>query len=488
MDTVNTKGDERTHNSTIQGTAVALYEIGGAIGGIISLYIGNRLGRLKMIWMGHFIVIIGAILQCSSYSLAQFIVARILTGVGTGINTVMIPVWTSESSRSHKRGTYVTVEAAMITGGICLSYWLDFAFHYIQGSSIAWRFPIAFQTLFGIVVCLIILDLPESPRWLMQKNRYDEARYNLQCLYGDVDPQIIEADMLEIQAALAVSSEYSWKSLFDNKGPTKNFHRFSLGLAHAVFHQMSGINLIVYYASTLYQQYLGLSADDSRIVTATVNGTAYFFCSFISIALIERVGRRKMMLTGSAGMALGMAALAATSAFPGQKGPSSAGAFFLFFVQFFWAIGWLVPVYLYPVELVPLHIRVETVGIMNATTWIFNFLIVEITPISLSTIQWRTYLIFVSMNVAIGICIYFFYPETAYRSLEEIDEIFATSKNVFDVVRTARMLPHRHDRHGRIDTEAAKASEFYQHELEIVQQEVLQHENIVSVPGPKAGG
>jgi hypothetical protein len=90
------------------------------------------------------------------------------------------------------------------------------------------------------------------------------------------------------------------------------------------------------------------------------------------------------------------------------------------------------------------------------------------------------------MNVAIGVCIYFFYPETAYRSLEEIDEIFATSKNAFDVVRIANTLPHRHDRHGRLDTEAAKASEFYQHELEIVQQEVLGHQDITPEPAPKS--
>lgn len=357
------------------------------------------------------------------------------------------------------------IEGAMITGGVAISYWLDYGFKFVTTSTVSWRFPIAFQAVFAIFVCLVILDMPESPRWLMSKNRPEDARRTMEALYADEDQHLIEADLNEIQVVLSVSEENTWRTMFSNNNPTKNLHRLSLGLAHFIFHQICGINLIVYYAATIYQQYLGLNANQSRVITAAVNGTGYFFASFIAVFLIERVGRRKLMLTGSFGQMIGMAVLAGATAFPGKKGPGAAGAVFLFVVQFFFAIGWLAMVWLYPAEVVPLRIRAKASGIMVATTWVFNFLIVEITPVSLSSIGYRTYIIFVVLNAFIFICIYLFFPETAYRSLEEIDAIFAASHGIRDVVRVSKTLPHLHGKHGEILTNVEDTKAMFEQEL-----------------------
>lgn len=350
------------------------------------------------------------------------------------------------------------IEGAMITGGVALAYWLDFGFKFVD-SSASWRFPIAFQVVFAIFVCFIILDLPESPRWLMRKGRTEEARRTLEALYGDEDKHLIEADLAEIELVLEVSEETSWRGMFSNNTPAKNLHRLCIGLAHSVFHQICGINVIIYFAATIYQQYLGLGVTDSRIITASVNGVGYFLASLIAVKLIERVGRRKLMLFGTIGQIVGMGVMAATTAFPGQKGPVVAAAIFMFFTQVSFAVGWLAMVWLYPAEIVPLRIRTKASGLMVATTWAFNFLVVEITPVSLATIGYRTFLIFAIFNVFILVCTYFFFPETAYRSLEEIDEIFATSKGILDVVRVSYSLPHRHGKHGEIlaDAEDPKA-------------------------------
>jgi len=152
------------HISTIQGITVASYNVGCFIGAIITIFIGDILGRRKMIFLGSAIMVVGAILQCTSYSLPQLIVGRIVTGFGNGMNTSTVPTWASETSKSHKRGKMVMIEGAMITGGICLSYWIDFGFSYLEPSPVSWRFPLAFQIFFCLLLLALILEMPESPR------------------------------------------------------------------------------------------------------------------------------------------------------------------------------------------------------------------------------------------------------------------------------------------------------------------------------------
>src|SRR5688572_28545517 len=117
------------------------------------------------------------------------------------------------------------IEDAMITGGICLSYWLDFGFSFLEPSSISWHFPIAFQIIFAVVIVVLILELPESPRWLVLKGRTDEAVMVLSALRGlpEDDPQVY-AEMMAIKDTVALTSKFSFKDLF-TMGPDRHFHR-----------------------------------------------------------------------------------------------------------------------------------------------------------------------------------------------------------------------------------------------------------------------
>jgi MFS family permease len=114
---------KRAHNSTIQGVAVSLYEIGCMVGAILTMVIGDKLGRRKTILSGSIIMIIGTAIQCSAFSLGQFIAGRIVTGLGNGFITATVPMWQSECAKAESRGQLVMVEGALITGGIALSYW-----------------------------------------------------------------------------------------------------------------------------------------------------------------------------------------------------------------------------------------------------------------------------------------------------------------------------------------------------------------------------
>ncbi|MAD86627.1 MAG: hypothetical protein CL912_27035 [Deltaproteobacteria bacterium] len=121
-------------------------------GAVLCIWIGNPLGRRKTIFLGTSIMVVGAILQASAFSIAQFIIGRIITGIGNGLNTSTVPTWQSECSRSHRRGQLVMIEGALITGGIMIAYWLDFGFYFLDPSPVAWRFPLAFQIFFCIII------------------------------------------------------------------------------------------------------------------------------------------------------------------------------------------------------------------------------------------------------------------------------------------------------------------------------------------------
>lgn len=113
---------QRDDRSTIQGISVASYNLGCFAGAIACIFIGDILGRRKTIFVGSAIMVVGALLQASAFSLAHFIVGRVITGIGNGLNTSTVPAWQSECSKSHRRGQFVMIEGALITGGICISY------------------------------------------------------------------------------------------------------------------------------------------------------------------------------------------------------------------------------------------------------------------------------------------------------------------------------------------------------------------------------
>ncbi|TVY56644.1 Sugar transporter STL1 [Lachnellula cervina] len=456
------------HISTIQGITVASYNVGCFIGAIITIFIGDILGRRKMIFLGSAIMVVGATLQTTAFSLPHLIVGRIITGFGNGMNTSTVPTWASETSKSHKRGKMVMIEGAMITGGICLSYWVDFAFSYLDPNPVSWRFPIALQIFFALLLLGLILEMPESPRWLVLRGNEDEAMNVIAALENlPVEHHIVQTEFMEIKDTVLETKAYGWADLF-TMGPERNFHRVVLGYVNQVFQQISGINLITYYAPTIYKQYINLG-DTTSSVLAACNGTEYFIASWFAVYTIERFGRRTLMLVGAAGCSGSMAILAGMN-YISQRDAAAAiarghplvgatpsgivSATFLFVFNSFFAVGWLGMTWLYPAEIVPLKIRAPANGLSTSANWAFNFMVVMITPVAFSSIGYKTYVIFAVINAFIVPVVYFFYPETAYRSLEEIDNIFRQTKSgwagCLDVVRVAREEPRRYGKNGEL--------------------------------------
>ncbi|CAH0051316.1 unnamed protein product [Clonostachys solani] len=445
----------KSQRSANQGIAVAAYNLGCFLGSIICIFIGNYLGRRRTIMTGCTIMTIGATLMSSSYHLQQFIIGRIITGIGNGINTSTVPTWQSESAKSHDRGKLVMIEGSLITGGICLSYWINYGFAWIGDKEVAWRFPLAFQILFAIVIFTSIKNLPESPRWLAMQGRDDEALEVLEALNEKTreDPYI-QNEFRAIKATVEEMSHGSFRSLFDMT-EYREFHRVVLAYVNQMFQQISGINLITYYAPSLYAQ-IGLEGDNLPKLLAAANGTEYLLASLLPIFIIEKVGRRKLMLLGAAGMSISMGVLAGTNYRVITFDDKAAGvcqAVFLFVFNTFFAFGWLGMTWLYPAEIVPLRIRAPTNALSTSGNWIFNFMVVMITPVAFDSIKYKTYIIFAVINAFMFPCVYFFFPETRLRSLEEMDDIFKKSTNVFDCVKVSLNEPFRYNEKGELKAE-----------------------------------
>ncbi|KAL2826130.1 general substrate transporter [Aspergillus cavernicola] len=438
----------RSTQSTRQGIVVAAYNLGCFAGSIPTIWVGNWLGRRKTIFFGSFIMVIGALLQCTSFHLPQFIIGRLVTGFGNGMNTSTVPTWQSECCKANKRGQMVMIEGAMITCGITISYWIDYGLLFADPSEVAWRFPLAFQIFFALIILVFVMFLPESPRWLVLQGREDEAREVLAALTGDdADPNFLQTEFVAIKATVLEMAQGSFKDMFTFT-EDRHFHRTFLAYVNQMFQQISGINLITYYIPVVLEDQLNMSLQNSRLIAAC-NGTEYFLASWIAVFTIEKFGRRTLMLFGAAGMSISMAILAGTAS-AGSDSANIVCAVFLFVFNTFFAIGWLGMTWLYPAEIVPLKIRAPANALATSSNWIFNFMVVMITPVAFQNIGYQTYIIFAVINAFIFPVTYFFYPETAYRSLEEMDRIFRKTTSVFNVVQTAYDEPHMYGKNGQL--------------------------------------
>ncbi|KAG5957783.1 hypothetical protein E4U57_001741 [Claviceps arundinis] len=449
----------KSSRSTYQGVAVASYNLGCFLGAIITIFIGNPLGRRRMIFLGTAIMIIGAALQASAFTLEHFIIGRIITGIGNGGNTSTVPMWQSETCSAHKRGKLVMIEGALITGGIMISYWIDLGLSFAPGS-VAWRFPLAFQIVFCVFILCFVLSLPESPRWLVLKGRDDEAREVIAAIAEVKDnDKYVDNEFRAIKETVSEMSQGRYSDLFA-RDKNRTLHRTIIAYVNQMFQQISGINLITYYAATIYRG-LGMSPFMSRLLAA-LNGTEYFIASWPSVFLVERVGRRKLMLFGAIGQALTMAILAGVGSQKDNTACQIAGIVFLFVFNTFFAVGWLGMTWLYPAEITPLRTRAPANALSTSSNWIFNFMVVMITPVAFTNIGHHTYTIFAIINAIIVPSVYFFFPETAYRSLEEMDTIFQKVhgwKGAFEVVHQARIEPRRYGKNGELLIAADEADE-----------------------------
>ncbi|PVH14127.1 uncharacterized protein CXQ87_002252 [Candidozyma duobushaemuli] len=472
MDTVS--NDEQSY-AIWQGFVIGIYAVGCLLGALSTMYIGDKFGRVKMIFWGCVIIVIGGILQAAAISTDFLITARIISGVGNGLLTATVPLYAAECSKANSRGKMLCIHGSLITFGIAVSYWIDFAFYFTEPlephGEVSWRFPIAFQLVFPVGICCFGTTFPESPRWLMGQSRREEAAKVFASLYDKVPSHpYVQSLCDDIARSLdaekkAGGNKFSLKALV-RQGPRKNFQRVNLAGWSQVMQQICGINLITYYAGTIFESYIGMDPLESRILAAC-NGTEYFLASLIPIFVIEKFGRRKLFLFGTSGQCLSMLLLYVCMeiAEQGNDGGSIGAAVLLFAFNTFFGMSLLSLTWLYPPEVSSLEVRAPTTGISTACNWGFNFMVVMITPICFNSIDHHTYLIFFAINFLMVPVFYFLYPETRGRTLEEMDLIFEETPTwkPWKAVHLAATMPFLHEKDDLESFKARASHEQYSH-------------------------
>lgn len=445
IDTVNTTGAVEAKNSTGKGAVIASFQIGALIGALSCTVLSERFGRRKTIFIGSILTIIGQVLQVSAYSLIQFTVGRIILGMGTGQFSVAVPVWQSESASAKNRGQNVIIAGVFMCLGYALCNWIDFAFTKLPDTNTGqWRGPLAISFFFSLVILVSVFFLPESPRWLVRVNRVEEASENLAAYNGlSPDDESIKSEIAGIELSLEATSQSKGaiSEMFSKHDEERLLYRFCLCIVLQFFQQMCGGNLISVYASTIFKNNLHMSSNLSSILAASAL-TWKFLCCFIAFFAIDRLGRRTLFIISGAGMSACMAGLAITTSFDSNnKHASIASACLIFLFNLFYPIGFLGGNFLYCTEVAPMRLRVAMASISTANHWMWNFVVVMVTPVALDTIGYKYYIMYAILSACIPVMVYFFFPETMNRNLELLNHVFRDASSPWQIVSMARNLP-----------------------------------------------
>lgn len=310
---------------------------------------------------------------------------------------------------------------------------MNFGFTYMPNSPLSWRFPLGFQCVFALVTIALVQISPESPRWLTMKNRIDEAEEVVSLLMSKPrdDPAIVNETRGLVRAVnheAEVQQADVWKEIFTRNSKQQTLRRMLLGAGTPFFQQIGGTNVIASYLPIVLTRSVGLSNRMSLILSACDSISLMFWGSMASL-LIDRVGRKKLMLWGALMCSISFALVAVGLRYSGEgstsnKGMSIMAVVFIFVYYIFYGLSFLSIPYMYPAEINSQKMR--NVGTSFATTvnWTFVYLVVVVTPTAINNIQWKYYMLYAIFNFCFIPIIWYFYIETAGLSLEQIDRLF----------------------------------------------------------------
>ena len=392
------------------GFAVASALLGAALGAVTAGRLADKIGRIAVMKIAALLFLISAIGAGLSYNLVgtnddhylglpsgvwMLVLFRIIGGIGVGVASVIAPMYIAETSPPRIRGRLGSLQQLAIVTGIFLSLAIDKLLADMAGGSgkvlwlglEAWRWMFIMMAVPAIVYGVLAYTIPESPRYLVAKYRIPEARKVLSVLLGE---KSLELTITRIQESLKAEKPPSWRDL---KKPTGGIYGIVwVGLGLSIFQQFVGINVIFYYSNILWEAVgFGESAAFNITVITSVTNIA---TTLIAIALVDKVGRKPLLLIGSIGMAVtlgtmafifGLVAELKTNAagelvpdLPGASGPIALIAANLFVVSF--GMSWGPMVWVLLGEMFPNRIRAAALGLAAAGQWVANWLITVTFP------------------------------------------------------------------------------------------------------------
>ncbi|ESU12047.1 hypothetical protein FGSG_06004 [Fusarium graminearum PH-1] len=408
------------------GTMVAILEIGAFITSLMVGRIGDIIGRRRTIFYGSCVFFIGGALQTLATSMPMMMAGRFVAGFGVGALSTIVPVYQSEISPPHNRGKLACIEFTGNIVGYATSVWVDYGCGYIE-NDYSWRIPLGLQCIMGALLGLGSLVIVESPRWLLDNDHDEEGMVVIANLYGggDIHDPKARDEYREIKMNVLLQrqeGERTYKDMF-RRYKTRVF----IAMSAQALAQLNGINVISYYAPYVFES-AGWVGHDAVLMTG-FNSLTYLMSTIPPWYLVDRWGRRKILLSGATAMAISLS-LISYFLFLDIKWTPRLVVLFVMIYNAAFGYSWGPIPWLYPPEILPLSIRSKGASLSTATNWAANWLVGEMTPILQEWIKWRMYLVHAFFCVVSVVVVYFIYPETCGVRLEDMDSLFGDASTV----------------------------------------------------------
>ncbi|PVH98168.1 general substrate transporter [Periconia macrospinosa] len=424
-------------NTTKQGGIVSVYYLGAIVGCFIGGWAADRIGRINGLFFAAIFAIVGGALQAATQGADFILVARVVTGLGTGALTGITPVLVSEVSSADHRGGFLGYVFIANYLGISVAYWLDFGLSFVDGgySAVRWRFLLAFQCFPALLLFAGIKMLPDSPRYLASVGRTAEAREVLEHVRGKFDASVEqEFDQIVAMAEeTKPSSPVEFIKIIFGLDKSKGAHlgrRAWLCIWLQIMASWTGITAVTAYSPVLLRQ-AGYSQIKQNGLAGGLN-TIGIIGTIISAQIVDKYGRRRCLMWGAGGLSI-VNIIAASLYEASRHNPTLADSIapaavtMLFLFNLVYAATWGTVAFLIPTEIFPSKMRAQGNG-FGITGWAIGVgWTVLVNPIMFHSIESRTYFLFAALNFIWIWIVYLFYPETANRSLESIEAMFTSS-------------------------------------------------------------
>jgi MFS transporter, SP family, galactose:H+ symporter len=397
-----------------QELLVSIVLVGAAVGALTGGRLADVFGRRFMLVVTAVIFVTGALVCAAAPSLNILVIGRLIVGLGIGFATSTVPIYISEVSPPQTRGWQVSLFQLAITIGILAAYVVDYTF---SGSG-SWRWMLGLAFVPGAILGLGMIRMPESPRWLAEHGHSNLARQILARIRGTED---IEAEWLEIQKTLTETEE---RGRFSDLLSPSLRTALLIGIGLAIFQQVTGINTVIYYAPLIVQS-AGISTASGAILATAGIGLVNVIMTIVAMWLIDRVGRRPLLLIGIGGMILSLGVLGFVFRMPtgGALAWLAVVTLMVYVASFAISLGpifWLIIA-----EIYPLRVRGIAEGTAAGVNWASNF-VVSFTFLTLIEVLGpsMTFWAYALLAVASWLFAYYLVPETKGRTLEEIEHSF----------------------------------------------------------------
>jgi len=374
---------------------------------------GDHFGRKKVLMAAALLFFISAVGSAAAHSLVFFVTARVLGGIAVGVASILSPMYIAELAPAKYRGTLVSLNQLAIVIGILIAFFSNYLL--VDTGENNWRWMLLVMAAPAILLFFSLFLVPESPRWLVARGRNNDA---LQVLVKTSGKELAASELNEIEKTLNNQEESTFRDLLAPKIKPLLF----IGIILAVFQQITGINTIMYYAPKIFAN-VGQSNDSALLQTILIGGTNLVF-TLVAMVLIDRFGRKLLIVIGSTGMMLMLAGLSALY-FTNQTSGIMVLVFILGYCAFFAAsLGpalWVVAA-----ELFPNRLRSKGMSVAIVSLWIACTIVSIAFPVMLEKLSGGiTFLIFALICLANLLYVLKYVPETKGKTLEELEKEFA---------------------------------------------------------------